>query len=769
MAFLRRSFESREMRANRVSSEAPIRASAVLVLIWAVIMAGCFGGKDGGGPSTDGGVSAGGGLPRMPLAEGTPIVFISIDTLRSDRLPFYGYDQVETPALSALREESILFESAYSHIPLTLPSHASLLTGLIPPDHGLRDNVGYSLDREAILSGELPYLPLALAQRGYATGAAVSSYVLRGKLGLEEGFDFYEDSIEFRSNSGLGGLQRPGLETLDLAEDWLRQAASGPFFFFFHIYEPHSPYRPPEPFASRYASAYDGEVAAADAVIGRLLDLLRELGVYDEALVILFSDHGEGLGDHGEEEHGVLLYRETIQVPLLLKLPAGELGGESVALPTQLSDIYPTLAQLVDLPASQRWRGQSLLSLMEEGAPRRRIYSETFYPRLHFGWSELSSISDGSFHYIEGPDPELYDLVQDFRQTNNVLESQRRVFAELREELGAYDRELEPPAEVDDESREALAALGYIGSVAAVGDGPLPDPKTRLETLTDLKEGFQYHSSKEYEQAVAAFERALEENPQMLDAWEFLARSLQKLGRSEEALAAYRRALEISSGAPNLAISAASLFFDLGKMEDAEAHARLALASHPSFAHGLLAQIALAGKNLEEAERQALLAMDEKKPRLGPRITLAGVRHAQGELEESSRLIAETEAIFAGRSEKDPDLIQGLYLLKGQILADLGDSQGAEAAFLREMELFPRTLSCYSNLALLYALTGRPQDSVAMLRRMVEEHPSADSYAEAVRTFTAIDQPAIGDALLRHALGLFPNHPSLQELRRPRS
>jgi arylsulfatase A-like enzyme len=290
--------------------------------------------------------------PGIPA--GTPVILISIDTLRADHLPAYGYKGVETPHLDALRRDAVLFTNAYTPTPLTFPAHSSLLTGLLPGQHGIRDNVGYSLDAGKIARGELPFLPQILHGKGYATGGAVSAYVLLGRNGLKTGFDFYEDSIELQTNRGLGGLQRPGGETLRLSMDWLRGAAEKPFFFFFHIYEPHTPYAPPEPFATRYAaSPYDGDIAAADAIVGELIAELKRLDAYDRAIVVLLSDHGEGLGQHGEEEHGVLLYREAIHVPLLLKLPEGARAGETSEAPAGLTDVVakrPTQRQPISPP-----------------------------------------------------------------------------------------------------------------------------------------------------------------------------------------------------------------------------------------------------------------------------------------------------------------------------------------------------------------------------------------------------------------------------------
>jgi choline-sulfatase len=709
----------------------------------------------------------GGSAPDAPdVPKGTPVVLISIDTLRADHLPAYGYRGVETPALDALRKDGVLFEKAYTPTPLTFPAHSSLLTGVLPAVHGVRDNVGYRLDKAKIERGELPFLPWLLKQQGYATGAAVSAYVLQGKGGLDTGFDLYEDGIEFRTNTGLGGLQRPGSETLARSRDWLESVKDGPFFYFFHLYEPHTPYQPAEPFASRYASKYDGEIATADRIVGDLLAELKRLGVYDKALIILLSDHGEGLGDHVEKEHGVLLYDEAIHVPLLLKLPGSQLAGSKVAKPAQLTDVAPTVLSLLGMDVPPALHGMPLLDLLGAKAPVRRIYSETFYPRLHFGWSELTSLADGRHHYIEGPDPELYDLAADPDERTNVLARERRLYAEMKREMEGYDRKLAAPAAVDEESRQAMMALGYIGSASGDLDGPLPDPKSRIASLGDLKLAFEHSARKEHAQAAEAYRRVLAVNPQMVDAWEFLGHSLQNLGRTDEALAAYREGLRVSHGSPTIAVAASSLFFDLGQLDEAESHARMALASHPSFAHGLLAQIALRRKNLEVAEQEARLALGDESLRVGPMITLAEVLHARGRYEEALDLTRRAAETYEKREAKDLDLIQGLALIRGKILADMGDAAGAEASLLQEIRLFPSDIRAYSNLAVLYAVSGRPERVGPTLRQMVAASPAPASYAEAVKTLRALHDPGSAASLLRFALGRYPGSPELLALGR---
>lgn len=308
-----------------------------------------------------------GGQSVIRVPDGTPIVLISVDTLRSDHLPAYGYGGVETPSIDRLCRDGILFERAYTHIPLTLPSHVSLLTGLLPPTHGVRDNLGYTVDSTTAL-----LLQQTLKESGYATGAGVSAYVLRRATGISAGFDFFEDDIEISSDPsgpGVQAIQRPGAETLNVVRPWLRSVSDQPFFLFFHIFEPHSPYDPPAEYAARYPSAYDGEVAAADQVVGDLLDELRDLRVYEESLIVFLSDHGEGLGDHGEAEHGLFLYRSTLQVPLILKLPRGERAGETIEYPVQLIDVNPTLVSALGLQLGEHVRGTPLLAQPRPGAP----------------------------------------------------------------------------------------------------------------------------------------------------------------------------------------------------------------------------------------------------------------------------------------------------------------------------------------------------------------------------------------------------------------
>ncbi|MGZ6970779.1 MAG: sulfatase, partial [Thermoanaerobaculia bacterium] len=352
-------------------------------------------------------------------SRGASVVLVSIDTLRSDHLPLYGARGLETPTLDGIAADGIVFERAYSPCPLTLPAHASILTGLDPATHGVRNNVGYTLD-----AARHPTLATLLKARGYRTGGAVSAFVLRGATGLASSFDFYDDLIDAPADaSAAGAVQRAGPETMRRALAWLDGLAAGPFFLFVHLYEPHTPYDPPEPFRSRSASAYDGEIAFADSIVGTLVADLRRLGLYDGTLLVVLSDHGEGLGDHGEQEHGILLYREALQVPLIVKLPGSHRRGTRVAEPVGLVDVLPTLAGELGLAPPPGLPGIDLFAGGSPRAAERRIFSETMYPRIHLGWSELRSLFGARHHFVEGVRAELYDAISDPGETRDLIAS----------------------------------------------------------------------------------------------------------------------------------------------------------------------------------------------------------------------------------------------------------------------------------------------------------------------------------------------------------
>lgn len=662
---------------------------------------------------------------------GAPVILISIDTLRADHLPAYGYRGVETPAIDALRRDGVLFTRAYSHVPLTLPSHASILTGLLPPKNHVRDNIGYRVDPR------LPTIASMLHASGYTSGAAISAYVLRGSAGLKESFDFYDDAIQNKPGTPVGALQRAGTATAAIAKSWIAQHDSAPFFFFLHLYEPHSPYSPPEPFYSRYASKYDGEIAAADSVVGDLIAFLKTKGIYDKAVIVLLSDHGEGLYDHGDPEHGIFLYREEIHVPLIVKLPRGARAGETIDAPAGLVDVMPTIAQLTGTTPPAGIDGISLF------APRdanRRIYGETLYPRIHLGWSDLYSLTDHQYQYIRAPKPELYDVDRDPKEKTNILADQRRVYASMKEELDRSVSAVEMPSHVDPEEAKKLTALGYLGSTAAAPAGPLPDPKDRIGEVAALMKGGTLARDGHDAEAIEIFRKVVAENPRLSDGWNQLAQALERQGRFEEAASAYRKTIELSPElAPEFGLSLGAVLMKLGRFDDAVKHARLGEKVNPGGAHMLLARIAEARKDYRTAESEARAAQNDAYSGVAASVLLAKILAEEERAAEALALI-ESTAERAAKSEAGP--IESLDYVRGDALARLQRYSEAVNAFRAEIAAFPHDLEAYSHLAIVYELLRQPESARAAMDGMVRANPGPRARELAAKTLDSLGDRA---------------------------
>ena len=697
---------------------------------------------------------------RAPAAGRPNVVLISIDTLRSDRLPAYGYDGVETPAIDRLAADGVLFERAYAHVNVTLPSHVSLFTGLLPSDHGVRDNSGYRLDEE------IPTLAETLRREGYATGGFVSSYVLRAGTGIDRGFDVYDDGVRFETGRQLGELQRPGLETLGAVSRWLGDVGDSPFFLFLHLYEPHAPYNPPAPFAERYDNAYDGEVAAADRVVGELIRGLEERGLYDNALVVLLSDHGEGLMDHGEMDHLILIYREVLQVPLIVKLPAGERAGERVASNAQLGDVAPTVYSRLGLDQSAELFGGDLLDLPREPEPdaaSRQIVSESVYPRIHFGWSDLASIVEGDLHFIESPVPELFRLSDDPGERNNVIQEERAAARRMRGALEAVDRSLSSPVEDDPEVRRRLESLGYLSGGVRAGEGPLPDPKNRIGIVGELARASRHAAAGELAEAESALRSVLETEPQLVLAWQQLGDVLERRGRALQALSAYRGAFDASGGeAADAGIKVAELLLRMGRVSEAREHA-LAVAERSHLAPQILAEAALVDGDLEAAAEHLERALAERGPRITPLIVRTSLLNAQGRFEEALAQSDEVLAEFGDR--RDRSVLARLHLHRGTALGALSRPAQAESSYREAIALDRGLLGAYSSLAFLFAIEGRAADAGRTLQEMVTVNPAPVAYAEAVRTLRAMQDERSANAVLAEALRRWPDS---EELRRER-
>jgi arylsulfatase A-like enzyme/Tfp pilus assembly protein PilF len=466
---------------------------------------------------------------RQSLAQLPNVVVITLDTTRADRMGFLGSKRGLTPNLDGMAQQGVVFARAYSHVPLTTASHATIFTGTYPQFNHVND-FGVPL------SPKLPYLPDLLHQHGYQTGAFVGSLILDPldgtAPGFDRGFDIYDAGFHLRRRGAdrYQTVERRADVVVSHALGWLSQVANKPVFLWVHLYDAHDPYDPPSPFKERFASQpYDGEVAYADACVGKLLDALRQHGLYDETLIAVMADHGESLGAHGENTHGVFLYEETLHVPLLIKLPLNRAGGRRLDTRAGLVDVAPTILSAAGIPPPAEMQGKSLLESIKASADpnappeERPSYAETDYPHRAFGWSALRTLRAGKYLYIQAPQPELYDQTSDPGETHNLAEGSKAVASTLASQLVEFrnktSQTLISLGKPDPEQRQKLQALGYVGSEAnRLQDQKVLsglDPKLRIEISNLLHDAMFDVEDARYEQAIPLLERALAAQPDM--------------------------------------------------------------------------------------------------------------------------------------------------------------------------------------------------------------------------------------------------------------
>lgn len=686
--------------------------------------------------------------PVSITAPAAPVVIISVDTLRADHLPEYGYDGITTPAITGLAADGITFENAFAHVPSTLASHASLFTGQLPGQHGVRDNIGYSLAPDTSTLAQL------LAEAGYATGAAISAFPMRADSGLGVGFASYDAELPEGRPGEVSAGEREGGETLEVAKQWLGEHTSEPFFLFLHLYEPHAPYVPPARLAALAPTPYGGEILRADELVGELLDELRRLGVYDEALVIFLSDHGEGLGEHVEDEHGILLYTTTLRVPLIVKLPEGQRRGERVAAAAQLIDVLPTVTALLELETPAGLPGQSLLELTDGASTARQIYSESYAPRLYFGWSEMTSLIEYPLHFIRSPESELFDLSTDPGEQNNLLEARPDDAARMEEALVALEVPLTEASGIDPAVRDRLAALGYV---ELGGSGPegeiLPDPKGRMEVLRQLQSATALFYDGRMEEAVQEFERLLEVSPMASGAWEYLGRAHLALGHTEEAVDSLEMLQELGASNVDIDVVLGELYLTLGRFDDARASANALTLDVPLRAGVLRSRIEQAAGDLEEAERAARAVIARSAEFAPAHAALAmALMASQTRLPEALREI--DLALLHAVDETEIDT--GWHALRGRLLLVTGDPAGAERAFVDEINRHPDSTGGYTYLAGLALLRGDDATALRVLDDMVARIPGPHAEIEASRTLEQFGRTQLAQERLRAAAARYP-------------
>ncbi len=487
------------------------------------------------------------------------IVLITLDTTRADRMGFLGSARKLTPNLDALAAHSLVFSRAYAHVPLTTASHTTILTGTYPQFNHVND-FGVPL------SPRLPYLPDILHQHGYNTAAFVGSLVLdplEGTApGFDRGFDVYNAGFRLRPRGAdrYKTVERRGEEVVRRALEWFNKRPAGPFFLWVHLYDAHDPYDPPAPYKARYASQpYDGEIAYVDSVVGKLLDNLRVQSLYNSTMIAIMADHGEALGEHGENTHGVYLYDETIHVPLLIKLAQQGASQKRVDTRVGLVDVAPTVLTQVGIAVPHEMQGEPLQTLASKTAgpgaatEDRPAYAETDYPHRAFGWSSLRALRSGKYLYIRAPQAELYNQDNDPQAKNNLASTSKAVAGTIAAQLDAFrartSQSIIDLAKPSPDEVAKLQALGYVASTSSEkesNDKDLGiDPKSRIEVSNFLHDAMLDVEDGRYQEAVPLLERVLKDQPEMPIAEMQLGIAQSRLNHFEQAIEPLQKAVKL--------------------------------------------------------------------------------------------------------------------------------------------------------------------------------------------------------------------------------
>jgi arylsulfatase A-like enzyme/Tfp pilus assembly protein PilF len=672
-----------------------------LLLLWVGLAAGVAGSQTKSAPSQS---------SKRPDKFQPNIILITLDTTRADRMGFLGSTRGLTPNLDAVARQGVVFTRAYSHVPLTTASHASLLTGTYPQFNHVND-FGVPL------SGLLPFLPDLLHHAGYHTGAFVGSLILDPldgtAPGFDRGFDIYDAGFQLRRHGGdrYKTVERRAEVVVQHALSWISHLQEPPFFVWIHLYDAHDPYDPPEPFKQRYqAQPYDGEIAYVDSVLGTLFGELNKHGFLDETLIAVAADHGESLGAHGETTHGVFLYDETLHVPLMVKLPLNRSGGARVDARVGLVDVAPTLLQEAGVPIPKEMQGRPMLSLLKPSAspksPKpvsgdvakptsspdddRPAYAETDYPHRAFGWSSLRSLRTGKYLYIRAPEQELYDQSADPDSAHNLAPASKAVAETMAFRLDEFrqktSQSLVQLAKPDPEQMKKLQALGYITSAADSKDeGKIAgaDPKNKIEIANLLHDAMFDVEDARYEEAVPRLERVLEQAPDMPIANMQYGMAQARLKNYGKALDPLKKAVQLQpdNGMGHYELGLA--LFETGDWKGAAPEFEAAVGRAPRWAdaHFSLASVYARIDRVPEALDQLQIAL-----------------------------------------QLSPDHYQA-NLLRGRILSLEGDPAGALGNLQRAVELQPQSREAHLFLADAYAQLGRPMD--AERERAAAEHATS--------------------------------------------
>jgi len=587
------------------------------------------------------------------------VILVTLDTVRADRMGFLGAKKGLTPHLDTLASQGVVFERAYSQAPITPVSHATILSGTYPQYHGIR-NFG---DR---LPPSVPFLPEVLHNQGYRTGAFVGSIILDPKngfaSGFERGFDVYNAGFH-RQKTGEkreASMQRRGEVTLGHVLEWLGQHQSGPFFLWFHLWDAHDPYNPPEPFRSRFPNApYNAGIAYVDDTVGKLLDYLRSHGLYDNTLIVVAADHGESLGDHGELTHSIFLYDATIHVPLVFKLPGNRLAGQRVHAAASLVDLAPTVLEGLGQTPPAAMQGHSLLAQIGNPNPEERPSLSTGdHSERSFGWSSLVSLRVGNKLYVQAPSPELYNLASDPAAKSNLYAQSRAMAARFAIQLDSFVKRVSTGAPqalqdgLDERSREKLSALGYVASAKA---GPVSriDPKDRIDVANDMHDASLAIEEGKEESVIPLLLHVVAKDPQIQAAQYYLGIAYSRRGNFAQAIPPLRKAIELRPDALMAQYELAICLYETGDLNTAAAHFEILVENRPDWidARYSMASIYARTGRPQDAAKNLLVVLESEPDHYRANLLLGRMLFLNGTFSDALPYLEKAAAVQADSSE----------------------------------------------------------------------------------------------------------------------
>ncbi|MEW6378136.1 MAG: tetratricopeptide repeat protein [bacterium] len=672
----------------------------------------------------------GSGLSRQAKAPQFNIVLISIDTLRADHLGCYGYKGTQTPVIDQLAREGALFSHCLTPSPVTMPAHLSMMTGLYPLSHGVRNNGTF------VAAPELVTLAEVLKDQGYQTAAFVGSFVLDRRFGLDQGFDVFDDYMnKDQELTLLLYNERKAENVVSEAEKWLKANGSNkPFFLWLHCFDPHAPYEPPKPFADIYkTNLYDGEIAYTDQTLGRLVVSLKEMNLWDQTLLVLTADHGEGLGDHGEKTHAIFIYDSTLHVPLIIRYPKLLPQNVEISQEVTLLDIFPTVLELAGVEKEMDIHGKSLVGLLKNGKEdkpiRQEFFCETYYPLYNHGWSPLEGIRTSEWVYIRAPKPELYHMIEDRGQLKNLYTTQQQVADNLDRQMEALKARIarvksqqSKKVAMDQETAQRLRSLGYVATVHEASGKELattyPDPKDMINTLDFLNMGTYYFGKGETEKAIEQFLSVLKVNPNDVFTHFVLGYIYDQTGKTDLAIREFEETLRLDPRYVSAYNDLGTVYNRLGQYDKALEQFRKALEVNPEYAESVenMGVVYFALKDYDQALKyfEQSLQMNPKSHKAYNNI--GSVYLAWGDYQKAREYLEKSH-------QMDPTYIDA-YNNLGSVLISLGEFDKAIEKFQGLLKLNPQHLEGRVNLASAYIGRGKYDEALRELEIAQKINPN---------------------------------------------